>query len=252
MNYLLPVHNWVSLVAQRVEPLPAMQETWVRSLGQEDPLEKKMATHSSTLAWKIAWKEESGRLQSMGSRRVGHKWATSLVHNCYWKSVVGLPSRCSKANKQSTTLVERKLSFISDAGNWSGRVAEICPKVNSFPAHDKQGVRAFIDRVGSGRGVTCRNSTVISNSHLQVGHQWSDQHHLGCFRYSYSSVLGCTCSHLFAIYSQNCGSSSPEYSLVIMEWTLPPGVLVSIRTHRIWLRVLSIALEEELNILNHA
>ena len=72
MNYLLPVHNWVSLVAQRVEPLPAMQETWVRSLGQEDPLEKKMATHSSTLAWKIPWKEESGRLQSMGSRRVGH------------------------------------------------------------------------------------------------------------------------------------------------------------------------------------
>ena len=53
MNYLLPVHNWVSLVAQRVEPLPAMQETWVRSLGQEDPLEKKMATHSSILAWEL-------------------------------------------------------------------------------------------------------------------------------------------------------------------------------------------------------
>ena len=62
MNYLLPVHNWVSLVAQRVKRLPAMQETWVRSLGQEYPLEKKMATHSSTLAWKIPWMEESGRL----------------------------------------------------------------------------------------------------------------------------------------------------------------------------------------------
>ena len=62
MNYLLPVPNWVSLVAQRVKHLPAMQETWVQSLGREYPLEKKMATHSSTLAWKIPWMEESGRL----------------------------------------------------------------------------------------------------------------------------------------------------------------------------------------------
>ena len=51
---------------------PAMQETWVRSLGQEDPLEKEMAIHSSTLAWKIPWMEEPGGLQSMGSQRVGH------------------------------------------------------------------------------------------------------------------------------------------------------------------------------------
>ena len=63
---------WVSLVAQRVKRLPAMQETWVRSLGQEDPLEKEMATHSSTLAWKIPWTEKPGRLQSMGLQRVGH------------------------------------------------------------------------------------------------------------------------------------------------------------------------------------
>ena len=53
-------------VAQRVKRLLAMQETWVRSLGQEDPLEKEMATHSSTLAWKIPWTEKPGRLQSMG------------------------------------------------------------------------------------------------------------------------------------------------------------------------------------------
>ena len=59
-------------VAQTVKRLPTMQETQVRSLGQEDPLEKEMATHSSSLAWKIPWTEESGRLQSMGSRRVGH------------------------------------------------------------------------------------------------------------------------------------------------------------------------------------
>ena len=59
-----------SLVAERVKRLPAMQETQVQSLGGEDPLEKEMATHSSTLAWKSSWTEESGRLQSMGSRRV--------------------------------------------------------------------------------------------------------------------------------------------------------------------------------------
>ena len=52
--------------------LPAMQKTWVQSLGQEDPLEKEIATPSSTLAWKIAWMEEPGGLQSMGSHRVGH------------------------------------------------------------------------------------------------------------------------------------------------------------------------------------
>ena len=67
-----------SLVAQRVKRLPAMWETWVRFLGREDPLEKEMAIHSSTLAWKIPWTEEPGRLQSMGSLGVGHDWATSL------------------------------------------------------------------------------------------------------------------------------------------------------------------------------
>ena len=60
-----------SLVAQTVKRLPPMQETQVRSLGQEDPLEKEMSTYSSTLAWKIPWMEECGRLQSMGSQRVG-------------------------------------------------------------------------------------------------------------------------------------------------------------------------------------
>ena len=60
------------LVAQTVKRLPALQKIWVRSLGWEDPLEKEMATHSSTLAWKIPWMEEPGRLQSMGSQRVGH------------------------------------------------------------------------------------------------------------------------------------------------------------------------------------
>ena len=67
----------VSLVAQTVKHLPTMRGTWVRSLGQEDGLEKEMATHSSILAWKVPWMEKPARLQSMGSQKVGHDWATS-------------------------------------------------------------------------------------------------------------------------------------------------------------------------------
>ena len=62
----------VSLVAQLVKNPPAMQETQVRSLGSKNPLEKEMATDSSILAWKIPWTEKSGRLQSVGSQRVGY------------------------------------------------------------------------------------------------------------------------------------------------------------------------------------
>ena len=61
-----------SLVAQMVKNLPAMSEAWVQSLGLEDPLEKRMATHSRILAWRIPWTEESGGLQPMGWQRVGH------------------------------------------------------------------------------------------------------------------------------------------------------------------------------------
>ena len=63
---------WASLVAQGVKGLPAVRETRVPSLGQEDPLGREMATHSSILPWKIPWMEEPGRLQSMGSQRVRH------------------------------------------------------------------------------------------------------------------------------------------------------------------------------------
>ena len=69
-------------VAQMVKRLPATRETWVRSLGREDPLEKEMAIHSSTIAWQIPWTEEPGRLQSMGSQRARHDWVTSLSLSC--------------------------------------------------------------------------------------------------------------------------------------------------------------------------
>ena len=75
--YILSILG-ASLVAQRLKRLPGIQEAQVRSLSWEDPLEKEMATHSSILAWRIPRREDHGRLQSMGSQRVRHDWATSL------------------------------------------------------------------------------------------------------------------------------------------------------------------------------
>ena len=62
-----------------VKNLPAMQKIWVQSLGQEESLDKEMATHASILAWRIPWTEEPGELQSMGSQRVRHNWATNTI-----------------------------------------------------------------------------------------------------------------------------------------------------------------------------
>ena len=76
----LPISLGASLVAQVVKNLLAMQETWVQSLGQEDPLEKGMATHPSILAWRIPWTEEPGQLPSMVLQKVGH----DCVTNTYW------------------------------------------------------------------------------------------------------------------------------------------------------------------------
>ena len=80
LKNLFTGQQWTSLVAQMVKRLSTMQETWVRSLGWEDPLEKEMATHSSTLAWKIPCTEEPCRLQSMWSQRVRHDWAMASYH----------------------------------------------------------------------------------------------------------------------------------------------------------------------------
>ena len=91
-----------SLVGQIVQSLPAMRETQVQSLGWEDSLEKEIATHSSTLAWKILWTEEPCRLQSTGSQRVRHNRATSLSLNCYsvqFSSVAqSCPTLCNPMN----------------------------------------------------------------------------------------------------------------------------------------------------------
>ena len=82
------------LVAQIVKNPPATQETWVRSLGWEYPLEKGMATHSSILVWRISWTEEPGGLQSMGSQRVGQDWVTNTQFSLffYHQSHQGIPN----------------------------------------------------------------------------------------------------------------------------------------------------------------
>ena len=89
-----------SLVAQTVKRLSTMRETRVRSLGWEDPLEKEMAIHSSTIAWKIPWTEEPGRLQSMGSQRVAHNWANSRSRSL--KSLCKAKGTINKIKRQHT------------------------------------------------------------------------------------------------------------------------------------------------------
>ena len=77
-----------SLVAQMVKNLPAMQETWVQSLGLEDPRKKERATHSNILSWWILWTVEPGGLPSMGLQRVGHDWVTKHMH--VWRERYGI------------------------------------------------------------------------------------------------------------------------------------------------------------------
>ena len=101
-----------SLVAQRLKRLPAMRETWVRSLGGEDPLEKEMATHSTILAWRLPWTEEPGGLHSKGSQRVGHNWTTSLSLSPSWKKTIQryLGSSCFLLVIDDTIALDRILN----------------------------------------------------------------------------------------------------------------------------------------------
>ena len=91
-----------SLVTQTVKNLPAVQETQVWSLGREDPLEKEMATHSSILAWRSPWTEESGWLQSMGSQRARHDWVTNTffhfqgIYPTVWEKTAWYPTSPGK------------------------------------------------------------------------------------------------------------------------------------------------------------
>ena len=95
----LSLSLWASLVAQLVKNPPAMRETWAWSLGGEDPLEKGPTTHSSILAWRIPWTEEPGGLQSVGLRRVEHKWESFIFPFLGLPgSLEGKESACSAGN----------------------------------------------------------------------------------------------------------------------------------------------------------
>ena len=113
LYYTYDLHK-ASLIAQSVKNLLIVQGTWVQSLGQEDPLEKEMATHSSILAWKIPWTEEPAWLQSIGSQRVGDNWRTntSLHLSCF--------SHVQLFATLRTVAHQALLSEILQARYWSG------------------------------------------------------------------------------------------------------------------------------------
>ena len=98
------METWASPVAQTIKNLPVTWETWLLSLGWEDPLEKGMATHSSILAWRIPWTEKPGRLQSMGLQRVRHNWATFTFHG----------------NLEDNGVLRKRVQTV-DFCNWSGK-----------------------------------------------------------------------------------------------------------------------------------
>ena len=126
-----------SLVAQRLKRLPAMQETWVWSLGWEDLLEKEIATHSSILAWRIPWTEEPSGLQSTGSQRVRHNWATSLslwgVNECRLKraadtSVCSSPI-CHPGDCPSSLLGSHQVNCHNlSPSEWSGQLIQVAER----------------------------------------------------------------------------------------------------------------------------
>ena len=159
---------------------------------------------TSTYCWAGAQlAPEAGKLKG------GFHNGTCQHQRLHGRIVVYVDS-AQKANKQAR-LVETKLCFISDTGN-CGVGGYLSKGHTPTPTPNKQGTKSFYRQ--KCEAATCRDSTSsnFSNSH-QIGHQWSGQHHLGCFRYSESSVPGSICSHFFMAKSQNCGSSCPGYSL---------------------------------------
>ena len=105
-----------------VKNLPAMQETWVWSLGWEDPLEDGMATHSSTLVWKIPWTEEPGRLQFMGLQRVGHDWVTkhSTAQETYLEKYCLFPETYSTTAPRCMCMNHRRAEKGDGGRCWAG------------------------------------------------------------------------------------------------------------------------------------
>ena len=138
-----------SLVAQRVKHLPAMQETWDRSLGWEDPLEKEMATHSSILAWRISWTQEPGGLQSIGSQRVRHNWGNGKECSNYF--TIALISHARKVmlkilQARLQQYVNHELQAGFRKGRWTrDQNANICWIIEKAGEFQKSIYFCFID-----------------------------------------------------------------------------------------------------------
>ena len=111
---------WASLVPQMVKNLPSMQETWVRSLGWEDPLEKGMATHSSLLAWRIPWTQEPGEIQSMGLQRVGHSYVTNTFTFHFFRQRETLDVSSTKKRRKLIAILNLP-RFYMVASLWESR-----------------------------------------------------------------------------------------------------------------------------------
>ena len=145
------------LVAQKVKHLPTMQETRVWFLGQEDPLEKEMATYSSTLAWKIPWTEDPGRPQFMGSQRVGHDWETS--HSLLFKSMflVSFPRWLSGKESSCHFMRHRRCGFD--------------PWVRKIPRRRKwQPTSVFLPGESHGQSLAGYNQSIGSQ---RIWHDWA-------------------------------------------------------------------------------
>ena len=173
------------------------------------------------------------------------KWLSSSSNSMV--SAVALPkgvwSGCSPLKSQQTGQVGGKESLLYFRCRQLVGRADVCPKADT--SHCDQRAVAVIDRIGGGWGWGLRVETAVSfDSHLETGHWWPDQHHLGCFRYSSFSAPGLVCFHLFEAGSRNCGSLSCGYSLVTMRLTFSTwGFRIYRTAHRIRLRILPIALD---------
>ena len=145
---------WVSLVAQSVRNLPTMQQTWVWSLGWKDSLEKRMATLSSILVWRIPWTEEPGVLQSMGLKRVRHDWATNTQSNsvCFCsvpKSRLNLCD-CMDYSMPGFPVLCYLLEFAQTHVHWIGEAIQPSyPLLPSSPAFNLSQHQGFFQWVSS-------------------------------------------------------------------------------------------------------
>ena len=144
-------------VAQIVRNLPAMLETWVWSLGQEDPLEKGMATHASILAWRIPWAEEPGGLQSIGLQRVRHDWITNIYIQTYldtlkwtWAKLhlasissylIRKPWWCFRSNCMS---ISSDLTSNSPRNGWIFFIPQCSITMEMVPGHFKRIIKGMI------------------------------------------------------------------------------------------------------------